>query len=216
MHSSQSISSSPAVRHAPTSGAPASGDWPIRDEVPATTIPSFAEVYNTYFRFVWSIARYLGVEATSLDDVVQDIFVTICERLSTLQHPEALRSWIYGTTRRVVSTHHRSRRNALVTTGIIRVDSGLRGPDSPTPEHLAEQSERVKLLWSLVSKLDEQKRETFVLAELEEMTAPEIALVTNAPLNTVYSRLRSAREELEEALQRHIAKTRKTGHLSSI
>ena len=216
MHSSQSISSSPAVRHAPTRSATISGAWPIRDEAPATTVPSFAEVYAKYFRFVWSIARYLGVESNALDDVVQDIFVTICERLSTLQHPEALRSWIYGTTRRVVSTYHRSQRNAVATRGIIRVESGLSGPDSPSPEHLAEQSERVKLLWSLVSKLDEQKRETFVLAELEEMTAPEISLVTNAPLNTVYSRLRSAREELEDALERHIARTRRKGHLSSI
>jgi RNA polymerase sigma-70 factor (ECF subfamily) len=41
-----------------------------------------------------------------------------------------------------------------------------------------------------------------VLHEIEEMTAPEIAQVLGIPLNTVYSRLRVARAELEQALGR--------------
>jgi RNA polymerase sigma-70 factor (ECF subfamily) len=40
------------------------------------------------------------------------------------------------------------------------------------------------------------------LHEIEEMTAPEIAQVIGIPLNTVYSRLRVARAELEAALGR--------------
>ena len=179
--------------------------------VAQSSTPKFAKIYTTYFSFVWSMARYMGVESTSLDDVVQDIFVIICERLHTLQHPEALRSWIYGIARRVVSTHHRTQRSALITTGTVRLEPELIHPELPTPQQLAEQSERAKLLWKLVSCLDEQKREVFVLAELEEMTAPEIATVTNVPLNTVYSRLRAARQELEEALQRHIARTQRKG-----
>ena len=61
------------------------------------------------------MVRYLGVEAAALDDVVQDIFVVIHGRLCTLQRPESLRSWIYGITRRVVSTHHRLQRSARIT-----------------------------------------------------------------------------------------------------
>jgi len=41
-----------------------------------------------------------------------------------------------------------------------------------------------------------------VLHEIEEMTAPEIARVLGIPLNTVYSRLRVGREELEDAMAR--------------
>jgi hypothetical protein len=40
------------------------------------------------------------------------------------------------------------------------------------------------------------------LHEIEEMTAPEIGRTLNIPLNTVYSRLRVARTELEQALAR--------------
>jgi RNA polymerase sigma-70 factor (ECF subfamily) len=46
----------------------------------------------------------------------------------------------------------------------------------------------------------------FVLAELEQMSAPEIATLLGVPLNTVYSRLRLARLEFSKAVMRHHAR----------
>jgi RNA polymerase sigma-70 factor (ECF subfamily) len=61
----------------------------------------------------------------------------------------------------------------------------------------------LQLLAKLLRDLDDAKREVFVLAELEEMTAPEISEALDIPLNTVYSRLRAARQLFEQALARH-------------
>jgi RNA polymerase sigma-70 factor (ECF subfamily) len=44
------------------------------------------------------------------------------------------------------------------------------------------------------------RRAVFVLHEIEELTAPEVADILSIPLNTVYSRLRVAREEVEQAI----------------
>ena len=76
----------------------------------------------------------------------------------------------------------------------------------PTPSDLAEQNDQVKLLWSLLGELDPPKREVFVLSEIEEFTAPEIAKILEIPLNTVYSRLRAARQAFEEAVARRKAR----------
>jgi RNA polymerase sigma-70 factor (ECF subfamily) len=54
-------------------------------------------------------------------------------------------------------------------------------------------------------ELDDVKREVFVLADLEQMSAPEIAEALEIPLNTVYSRLRTARRAFEDALARRRA-----------
>src|SRR5690606_37447065 len=43
----------------------------------AAPIGSFGDVYEIYFDFVWRSARRLGVPESSLDDVVQDVFVTV-------------------------------------------------------------------------------------------------------------------------------------------
>jgi RNA polymerase sigma-70 factor, ECF subfamily len=155
------------------------------------------------------MAGRLGVEATELDDVVQEIFVTVHERLYTLKRPEALRSWIYGIVRRVVCAHRRAKRTALQLQETESIDPEMVILELTTPHQLTERSEQVRLLWSLLEKLDPPKREIFVLTELEEMTAPEIAAAIDAPLNTVYSRLRAARRELEELLQRYRSRTLK-------
>jgi RNA polymerase sigma-70 factor (ECF subfamily) len=54
----------------------------------------------------------------------------------------------------------------------------------------------------LLQTLDDDKREIFVLSHLEQMTAPEIAEILGENVNTVYSKLRAARDEFEEALER--------------
>jgi RNA polymerase sigma-70 factor, ECF subfamily len=179
-------------------------------DCPSQTVrlPSFVELYKTYFNFVWSLVRYLGVGPGEVDDVVQEVFITTYGRMSTIQRPESLRSWMYSIIRRNVRSHHRNKRAALITTGSVPLEPEMLRPDWDTPHRLAEQLDQAKLLWSLLEELDAPKREILVLAELQGMTAPEIAEAIDIPLNTVYSRLRVARQELEEALRRHNARNR--------
>lgn len=165
-------------------------------------LPAFSQIYQTYFNFVWASARRLGVGASEIDDVVQEIFIVIHGRLSTLENPESLRSWIYGIVRRTVSTFHRAKRAKVVANTHLNLGEELTVSLAPSPQELAEQSDQVRLLWSLLEGLDPAKREVFVLAELDEMTVPEIASALEIPLNTAYSRLRVARQELEAALSR--------------
>jgi len=169
--------------------------------------PSFANLYATQFGFVWSMTRHLGVNIEELDDIVQDVFLIIHDRLHTLERPEAMRSWIFGIVRRVVSGHHRAKRADLNKRGTLQVVSEVFNSKPSTPQELLERSEQAGLLWRLLEEIDPAKRQVFVLAEIREMTAPEIAEITSIPLSTVYARLRFARQELEEALQRYRARS---------
>jgi hypothetical protein len=40
-----------------------------------TALPSFKELYQEYFDFVWSSARRHGVELGAMDDLVQEVFM---------------------------------------------------------------------------------------------------------------------------------------------
>ncbi|MBN1612708.1 MAG: sigma-70 family RNA polymerase sigma factor [Polyangiaceae bacterium] len=183
-----------AARKSPLQPAPAASE-------PTPRVPPFSAIYRDYFDFVWSSARRQGVGLGVIDDLVQEVFIVIHARIGTLEHPESLRSWIYGIVRRTVSTHHRSRRaRAGATTPPFEVRAW-----QPTPLDAAEHRDEVRLLSTLLETLDSPKREVFVLAELEELTAPEIAGVLGIPLNTAYSRLRAARQAFDQALARHNA-----------
>jgi RNA polymerase sigma-70 factor (ECF subfamily) len=177
---------------APATAGPHAEAHPVSRETPAV-VPSFRAVYDDYFDFVWTSTRRLGVPVDAVDDVVQEIFVVVSARLSTIEQPASLRS-----------TYHRRRRVRSTKESPNPFEEGA-NPMQPSPLDLAVMSDEVRLLWRLLGELGPLKREVFVLAELEEMTTPEIAEAVGIPLNTAYSRLRVARQEFSEALARHDA-----------
>jgi RNA polymerase sigma-70 factor (ECF subfamily) len=185
-------------------GAPAGATEDPRP--PLALLPAFPEIYHRYFDFVWSSVRHLGVGADGIDDVVQEVFIVIHAKLHTVQQPESLRSWIYGVVRRTVSGHRRSQLGKPTATAPLELLEWAPAPASGTPLAVAEQNAQWALLSSLLAELDPPKREVFILAELEEMTVPEIADALELPLNTAYSRLRAARQAFEAGLARRAAR----------
>jgi RNA polymerase sigma-70 factor, ECF subfamily len=165
------------------------------------------EVYREHFAFVWRSAKRLGVRDGSVDDVVQEVFVIVHRRLGDFEGRSALSTWLFGITLRVVRDHKRSaaRRNTNEgPNGPIDPDS-LR-TSSPGPGESMEKAEAIRLLHTLLDEMDDERREVFVMAELEQMPMPEIAAATGTNVNTCYARLRAARQSFEASLARHRAR----------
>ena len=172
------------------------------------TGPSFDGVYEEHFDFVWRTARRLGVPESAADDVVQDTFMVLHRRLADYDGVTAMRRWLVGILTRVVSDHRRRYRRKEAACVPHPEESERALPSSaPPPSEEAEQAESVRLLDALLAEIDEDKREVLVLAQLEEMTVPEIAELLGANVNTVYARLRSARREFDAAYARHRARS---------
>ncbi|HEU5077098.1 MAG TPA: sigma-70 family RNA polymerase sigma factor, partial [Polyangiaceae bacterium] len=121
-------------------------------------------------------------------------------RLDGFEGRGPLRAWLYSIVVRVASQYRRTRlRKDLEHT---EDPDGVADTTTLGPEDNAGQNEDVRLLLELLDELEEGKREVFVLADLEGLTAPEVADLLELKLNTVYSRLRTARLELKAALER--------------
>jgi RNA polymerase sigma-70 factor (ECF subfamily) len=185
--------------------APSSSPLSMRE------IPPFAVIYEEYFDLVWTAVRQLGVTPEAIDDVVQEVFMVVHARLGSVQHVESLRSWVYGVARRTVSTYRRARRSRNASGAQYAQVAGWLEPHPATPHDLSVLADRRRLLLRLLAELDEAKREVFTLSEIEGFTAPEIAEALEIPVNTVYSRLRAAREAFEQALTRHKAAQKRSG-----
>ncbi len=168
----------------------------------------FLAVYDAYVDFVWRTARRLGVDLGSLDDVVQETFVVIHRRLGEEQI-RSLRGWIYGIAVAVVRNHRRTLqrksphlgRGADTSMSIDDLADGSKGPFD-----MAREAEANRVLHELLGKLDDDKREVFVLIELEELSVRDVSEALGVNPNTVSSRLRLARAELEEAARRYRAR----------
>ncbi len=171
--------------------------------LPAT----FEEIYELHFDFVWRNLRRLGVPEAGVDDAVQEVFLVILKRFGELSDPEGLKKWIFAIVYRVACETRRSlrRKPEAAHPETIEVETLADGGEG-CPHKCAERRETAQTLHRLLDELDDDKRAVFVLSELEEMTAPEIAQVLALNLNTVYARLRAARREFEQAVLREQAR----------
>lgn len=167
----------------------------------------FTAVYREHFGFVWRSCRRLGVADRSIDDAVQDVFVVVHRQLAGFEGRSTLKSWIFGITRRVAKDHRR--RSLRKDKGEAFPENGVADPRALSPSDELARAEAARVLHEILGSLEDDKRETFVLAELEQMTVPEIAAATDTNVNTVYSRLRAARQAFEQAVERHRARERR-------
>lgn len=177
---------------------------------PRVALPAFDVLYEDHFDLVWRTARRLGVPEAGADDVVQDVFMVLHRRLDEYDGRTPIKRWILGMTVRVVSDHRRRYRRKDAPCVPQPADSDgnvLLASERPPPSAGIEQEEQVRLLEQLLGQLSEEKREVLVLSELEEMTVPEIAELLGANVNTIYTRLRAARQEFEKLYARHQRRT---------
>ena len=169
---------------------------------------SFEDIYEGHVDFVWRAACRLGVDSSDADDVVQEVFFTAHRRLREFEGRASVKTWLFGILHNVVQHYRRSharKRRHLAAESPFQHPGRFPDVHATGPAESVEHAEAVSVLDGLLSILDDGKRTVFVLAEIEQMTANEIADALGIKVNTVYSRLRVARQEFEQALARYRA-----------
>jgi RNA polymerase sigma-70 factor (ECF subfamily) len=165
----------------------------------------FREIYDNHFDFVWRNLRRLGVATAELEDRAQEVFIVALRRIDDYtEHSFGPRAWLFQITLRVASDERRRRRRHPIDT-----DGGERAEREsipPSQEGVMQQKEALATLERALSCLDLPKRAVLLMHEIEEMSAPEISVALSIPLNTVYSRLRNARIELDVAIRKELGR----------
>jgi RNA polymerase sigma-70 factor, ECF subfamily len=155
----------------------------------------FADVFRTHFDFVWRTVRSLGVPEAGVDDVVQDVFITVHRRLREFEGRSALKTWIYSVAYHTAQNHRRSARRREA----FPLDTELASREPGPGEHVAGV-EAGRFVLEFLERLPPERRDVFVLCVLEELSVPDVAEILHVKLNTLYSRLRLARAEFRAAL----------------
>lgn len=152
-------------------------------------------LYRKHHRLVFCVVRS-GVPSHVVEDLVQEVFIAAHRRRQRCPaHPHAQRKWILGVARSVVHTHRRS--------AARRVHQHLDLPESPLAASLEDQlhlKTDLERFQRILHSLEPHQRETYLLVELEGLSAVEAAQTLGVKLNTIYSRLRLAREKVSAAL----------------
>jgi RNA polymerase sigma factor (sigma-70 family) len=150
-----------------------------------------------YARYYGHLMRYAArrVGADQAEDVVAEAFTVVWQHMDKLGHGDPL-PWLYGITRRVIGNHGRShvRRERLAT----RVDAmtTVRNED----DHADDVLQRLDFE-SVMSALSSRDQEVLRLAEWEQLSVADAAIVLGCSSVAFKVRLHRARRRLAAALR---------------
>jgi RNA polymerase sigma-70 factor (ECF subfamily) len=166
--------------------------------VSSTTLLDFRKLFDSEFEYVWHALRRLGVREADLEDVTHDVFLAVYRRLDTFDASRPQRPWLFGFAYRYAADYRKLARHRRE---VLELSPETRDP-SPSAFDRADLGETLRIANHALSTLELDRRAVFVLHELDECPMPEVAQSLGIPLNTAYSRLRLAREDLAAAIRR--------------
>lgn len=183
--------SSPPVESSPSEGAGVRAG----PETPRGAA-GFRRIFDEHHAFVWRSLLHMGVAEAGVDDAVQEVFLVVHRRWETYQPTLPVRAWLWGIARHVAHNQKRAwmresrRRDAL----------SQERPEPP--DESIERARQMRAVREVLMSMDEPARDVLVLSDVEGLTAPEIALALEANVNTIYSRLRTARQKFVDEMRR--------------
>jgi len=171
---------------------------PTHSDVAPRPAPDIEQLFREHGPFVWRTLRRLGLSETDADDLCQEVFLVAMRRLDSFEHRSSFSTWLYGISARVALAH---RRRASTQ----REQPWASPPDVVTqsgPHEAVSDRQAREILDRALDELDDDKRAVFVLFELEQLPMAEVASALDCPLQTAYSRLHAARDQVTAFIRR--------------
>lgn len=146
-------------------------------------------------------------DAQLAEDLTQETLLRVFHQAWDYLPRGCFRGWMFRIARNLlIDSTRRRAHDALVRAVSSREGAdddhlaSIPGADSP-PDRLADQHEVAQVVDSILPELPEEQRLTFLLYHFGGLSLPEIAEALEANLPTTKSRLRLAREKLQERLK---------------
>ena len=158
-------------------------------------------------RYRASIYRYtlrLVRDSARADDLTQETFLRVHQRLADLKDAGALEAWLYRIATNVCYDSFRARQQRRPVLPLLPVDENENNAVSDEaalrPDQLLEQSEMSNCILLFLGRLPDAQREVLLLHDLQGYTDPQIAELLGLSLQNVKMRLHRARVRLKAAL----------------
>jgi RNA polymerase sigma-70 factor (ECF subfamily) len=154
------------------------------------------EAFLRELDYVHRTLRRLGTASSETDDLAQEVFLVLRKCWSAYDSERPLRPYLFGIAFRIAAAHHR-KHNREVAYEIVEVsDSG------PGPDDALQTKQARALVLAALEHIPLPRRAVLLMHDLDEIPVEEVASALGIPKFTVYSRLRKARREMENAVRR--------------
>lgn len=148
-----------------------------------------------------AVRALTGPANPDLEDLVQEVLLAVLDALPSFREDCTLLHFAIRIAIRRTTTARRRSRWILSFIERWRREEEPLSPSPMSPREATIADRRRHLLRTLLGEIPETQAETIVLRLALGHSVGEIAEITNAPLNTVRSRLRLAKEALRSRVE---------------
>ena len=153
------------------------------------------EVWEEYAPMVHGVLRRALGPGHDFDDLLQDVFLRVFDRVAGLRDLSALRSFIYSVTIRVVRWEIRRAQSRRRHTAALLLRDG---PEAVTVDH--ETRDLLARVEIILDGMPKNERAVFVLAHVEGQALAEIAEGLDISLSTAKRWLKRGLRRIEEGI----------------
>ena len=165
---------------------------------------SFEAVVKRYRVWILAMVLRLGAAAGDAEDLAQEVLLAAYRGLDRYDPRRPLKPWLKTIASRIVRDHLALGRTSQEESA--DEDLHAERPDPlQDPERTSEAARGASVLHELLQQLEPDVRVVFELAELHELTYPEIAAELGTAESTVQSRLRRGRRDFQRVFDRWVA-----------
>lgn len=129
------------------------------------------------------------------DDLVQKTFLACVEAVDAFEGRASFRSYLFGIARNVLHRHYRERHHGFDP---LVVSMSSVAADERSPAERVTEREEQRLLLRALRALPLELQTLLELAYWEGLADRELAEILELPTGTIKSRLRKARQQLEQ------------------
>jgi RNA polymerase sigma-70 factor (ECF subfamily) len=165
---------------------------------------AFEILYARHRQGLYRFLLGLSGKPELADEVFQDTWLSLIRSTSQPQGRATFRTWLFQIARNRLIDHWRKHGVHQPLHDSYDEQAHAVGDDSSDPEQLLNLSRDSQRLENALQTLPADQREVFLLRAHGDLDLAQIASLTEAPLETVKSRLRYAQQKLRRLLAEEV------------
>jgi len=160
----------------------------------AVPTKNIEEIWKDYHHKLLGFIQKRVKDKSTAEDILQDVFVKILDKIDTLRDDSKILNWLYQLTRNTIIDHYRGSKNM-----------------DDLPESLIEEetdpgstAEEMKgCIMPVINGLDEKYREAILLTEIEGLSQKELASKLNLSYTGAKSRVQRGRTAMKDTFSKY-------------
>lgn len=187
-------------------------DLPLVELVKAGDHAAFTELVRRYEGKVYQLALRLTGNDMDAMDVIQDVFLSVYQKIHTFRGHAAFSSWLYRITANAAFAKLNQRKRAAA----VSIDDVLpvveeKASDGPSewfqkPDVALFSQETRSALEDAINGLPDDFRTVVILRDVQDLSNQEVADILNLSIPAVKSRLHRARLALRRRLGEYLGR----------